>query len=129
MVMISHRQLLLRLELEAPVSVNALYIPVARGKMILSPEGAAYKEMAGWSARAYMMEHGVEMTMREVTLFMTWQRPQGARGDLSNLVKCLEDSFSKIVYADDELIAGEHLERVLVPAEQPSRIIVEVHER
>lgn len=129
MEMSEQGRLLLRLELDVPVSVNALYIPVAKGRMILSPEGAAYKEEAGWYARQYMMVNGVETTLREVALYMTWQRPQGKRGDLSNLVKCLEDAFSKIVYADDELICAEHLERVRVPAEQPNRIMVEVWER
>ncbi len=107
---------LLRLTLDTPVSVNDLYIPVGKGKIVLSEAGREYKDVTGWKARQYMMDHGIEMAARdvEVTMIMEWYR-SARRGDMSNLLKCLEDSFSGIVYADDEQIAHHILDRFTIP--------------
>lgn len=118
---------LIRLELETPVSVNNLYVPVGKGRMVLSQAGRDYKDVAGWKARQYMMDHGL-MTVpadQEVAFFLTWYR-QKRKGDLSNLLKCLEDAFSGIVYEDDEQIAHHELDRVTDPGIDKPYILVSI---
>lgn len=117
---------LIRLTLETPVSVNDLYIPVGKGKLVLSQAGQDYKDVAGWKAREYMMNRGIDMAARdvEVTMMMEWYR-SARRGDLSNLLKCLEDSFTGIVYEDDEQIAHHILDRFTIPGCE-SRIVVAI---
>lgn len=97
-----------RFVLDNPVSVNALYVPVARGHMVLSKAGKEFKEAAGWEARAAMMQAGLDPTSYPVALQIEWQKPHGA-GDLSNIVKALEDALIGIVYHDDRQIVQEHL--------------------
>lgn len=101
-----------------PPSVNALYIPVARGRLVLSEAGRNYHEQAGWSTRFFY--RGEPLT-GDVALRLTFYRPRRT-GDLSNLLKCLEDSFTGILYVDDAQIVEEHLFRL----EDPARPRVEV---
>lgn len=106
------------LTLPYSVSVNELYVPVGRGQMYLSAKGADYKQHAGWIARiAYRDE---PMTC-DVAMRLSFYRPR-RRGDLSNLVKVIEDAFTGILYDDDDRIVEEHLFRF----EDPSNPRVEV---
>lgn len=92
----------------APVSVNALYVPIGKGRLVLSAEGREFKNEVGWIAREAMMRAGLEETARPVALQIEWSKPYSA-GDLSNILKALEDALSGIVYADDRQIVEEHL--------------------
>lgn len=118
----------LRFEVDAPVSVNSLYIPMGRGKLILSPEGQEFKAAAGWAARAAMMAAGLEETTKPVAWQFEWSRPAHRRGDVSNIVKALEDAMKGIVWGDDEQVVEGHLYRDEVPATHDSTVRVSVWE-
>jgi Holliday junction resolvase len=95
------------LVLPFPPSVNGLYAPVAKGRLVLSEAGRVFKAQAGWLARdAY---RDVPMAC-DVALRVNVYRPR-RRGDLSNLLKVVEDAFTGIVYVDDGQIVEEHLYR------------------
>lgn len=107
----------LRLVLPYPPSVNGLYVPVAKGRLVLSEAGRVFKEQAGWIARdAYQAFSESHAPMAcDVTLRVDVYRPR-RRGDLSNLLKVVEDAFTGIVYVDDGQIVEEHLYRYEDPA-------------
>lgn len=93
------------LSLPYPPSVNHYY-RTFNGRVVISAAGKAYKDRAGWLARAAQ----AELLTGDVCLTAHVYRPQ-KRGDLDNISKCLLDSLNGIAYADDSQIVEMHLYR------------------
>lgn len=91
--------------LPMPVSANR-YWRTFRGRMVVSAEAKAYKEQAGWLARAA----GAELLTGDVSLTVRVYRP-AKRGDLDNAIKILIDSMQGILYENDSQIVRIVAER------------------
>ena len=95
-----------RIVLPYPPSINQYYIHAIGGKVILSPEGRAYRDEAKWRANLavdYIFHCEIGM---EVKLY----RPV-KRGDIDNPLKALIDSLNGIAYDDDRQIIELHVYR------------------
>ncbi len=95
-----------RIVLPFPPSINHYYLHVPGHKVILSPEGRAYRDEAKWRANMavdYIYHSDVCM---EVHLY----RPM-MRGDIDNNLKALLDSLIGIAYDDDKQVAELHVYR------------------
>lgn len=81
-----------------PPSVNAMYVPIGKGRSILSKEGRAWKEMAAGELQA----------QRGIGLAPAYWRAdvlipgRGARCDLTNYEKALTDALVKAGKAPDD---------------------------
>lgn len=80
------------------------------GRKYLTREGKAAREAIGWEAKG-QWDKGLmqgEIAVRIVVYF-----PDRKRRDIDNLLKCLLDSLTGIVWVDDSQIASLTLERYL----------------
>lgn len=94
----------LRVTLPVPPSVNGLYSTV-RGHRVLSKAGRQYHKDAGWLTKeaAAVIGFDVQPLQRlELAIVLHW--PDNRRRDLSNAVKCLEDSLAAALGFDDSTI-------------------------
>jgi crossover junction endodeoxyribonuclease RusA len=92
-----------KLTLPYPPSLNNLYATV-RGRRVLSAEGRRYK------AEVAMLTRGIEVSTLPVRVVVRVYRPRRA-GDLDNTLKCLLDSLTGAVWADDSQIVAIQAER------------------
>lgn len=96
------------LTLPYPVSVNAAYVPIGRGKLVLSAEAKQYKRDAGWEAViAFRAKHDEPLT-GELGLSVYLFRPRDS-GDIDNPLKLMHDALNGILWNDDAQIVEEHL--------------------
>lgn len=91
--------------LDLPPSANR-YWRHAKGHTYLSPEAKAYRDVAGWQARAAGCQPMAGAVGIEVKVF----RARKA-GDLDNSIKVLLDSLQGICYTDDKQITELHAYR------------------
>ena len=93
----------------APLN-NVYYRHTARGGHVhvyLSPEGKAYKELAGWKAREQF--HG-EPLEGPLSIVARCYRPR-AVGDWDGPLKALCDSMENVLYVNDSQIVEAHIYR------------------
>jgi crossover junction endodeoxyribonuclease RusA len=90
------------IELPYPPSANR-YWRNFRGRMVISAEAKAFKEQAGWIARA----SGGAMLEGSIAMAVDIYRP-AKRGDLDNTLKVTIDSLQGIFYANDSQIVEIH---------------------
>lgn len=117
--MANEGDLLARLVLDKPVSVNRLYMPAGR-QIILTAAAREWKEYAGWMAKAVYLDSPYRGA---VSFEMIFYRA-GRHGDTSNLVKVAQDAFNNIIYVDDDQIVDEHYGRVQLAREESSYVEV-----
>ena len=91
--------------LDYPPSLNALYRNF-RGMTLLSREGRAYKQRAGYMA----LEQRVKKQDGPLLVSIHAFRPQ-RRGDLDNTAKAILDALNGIAWEDDSQIIELHLYR------------------
>ncbi len=109
-----------RFELPLPPSTNDLYVPVARGRLVLSKSARQYKTGAG----LVVQSHGYAPFKGKVWVQVDIYR---AHGDVDNFAKCLLDTFKGIVYRDDKQVT--HFGMDLHDEKDPQRWRVEVEVR
>ena len=89
-----------------PVSVNRLWMP-ARGRLILTPEARAYKDVLGLIA-SQVAASGVYFPREQLlSLELILYRPS-KRGDVGNFEKIVSDSMNTILFYDDEQFIETH---------------------
>lgn len=97
----------IRITVDDPVSVNGAYVPIARGRLVLSAAARDYKDKLGWLARAAMSAGDHELITGHVALTITMY----GKLDIDNPLKLTHDALKKIVWNDDRQIIEEHLYR------------------
>lgn len=93
----------MKLELEYPPSSNR-YWRNFRGRMVVSDEARAYKEMTCMMAK----QQGADCTDAPVAVSMHIRRP-AKRRDIDNHIKVLLDSLQGAAYANDSQIVELHI--------------------
>lgn len=93
------------LTLPYPPPLNNLYATV-NGRRILSARGRAYKDEAGWIAKA----SGARPFTGDVRVQIDVYRPRRA-GDLDGSLKVVLDSVTRILYEDDRQVVEIHARR------------------
>lgn len=86
-----------RFELPLPPSVNEMYVPMGKGRLVLSKSARQYKAGAGLVAQA----NGFAPFKGDVSVQVDIYR---AHGDLDNFAKCLLDTLKGICYRDDRQV-------------------------
>lgn len=109
------------IELPYPPSANR-YWRNFRGRMVISAEAKAFKEQAGWIAKA----SGGALLTGAVSMFVDIYRP-AKRGDLDNTLKVTIDSLQGIFYTNDSQIVEIHA-RLFDDKKNP-RAVVTVKEK
>lgn len=95
-----------QLTLPWPPSVNHYYLRLSNGRLILSPEGRAFRDEAKYRANQavdYIFHMAVGM---QVDLY----RPT-KHGDIDNPLKACLDSLIGIAYDDDKQVTELHVYR------------------
>ena len=91
--------MIVHLKLSAPPpSVNAMYVPIGKGRSILSKEGRAWKEMAAAELQA-QRGIGSDPTYWRADVLIPGR---GARCDLTNYEKALTDALVKAGKVPDD---------------------------
>ena len=88
-----------------PPSANR-YWRVVNNRPIISAQARAYKDEAGWLAKA----QGVQPQTGDLAVTIAVYRPQ-RRGDLDNVLKVLLDALIGIAYEDDSQITEINAKR------------------
>jgi crossover junction endodeoxyribonuclease RusA len=100
-----------------PPSVNHYYRNGRNGQKYISKEGVLHRQ-ATW---AVCRKHGVQPTRKTLSVHFVVSRPDKRIRDLSNLLKCLEDSLTKGgMWHDDSQIVDL---RIAWVNEQPEQFI------
>lgn len=94
-----------RFEMDYPPSVNAYWRAVG-GRVIVSREGRAYRDRAGWRA----LEQRVKPLAGPLRVSICVYRPRMI-GDLDNTAKAILDALKGVAWADDSQIVELHLYR------------------
>lgn len=112
-----------RLVLPEPPSVNRVWRKGKGGRMHLNPRAAAFYG----AVQAAVLRAGITRVRFTadvpVTYALTWYRARKT-GDLSNRIKCFEDSLNGLVWADDKQVVSFTARRV--DGERPARLEVVV---
>jgi Holliday junction resolvase RusA-like endonuclease len=95
----------LTLVLPEPPSLN-VYWRKYRNRMVLSPEGEAYKLHAMKAGR----EKNVRQLVGPLSISVTWFRARKS-GDLDNRLKCIFDALQGVAYENDSQIVEIHAYR------------------
>jgi crossover junction endodeoxyribonuclease RusA len=89
--------------LPVPPSTNRFW-RICRGRPVLSSEARFYKK------KVAALLHKEKPRKGEVSLTIAWYRERKS-GDLSNRIKCLEDSLQGVLYVNDSQVVALHAYR------------------
>jgi Holliday junction resolvase RusA-like endonuclease len=111
----------INLTLPIPPSVNNYYKRARNGRVYLSAEAKAYKELVYYKC----LELGLD-SLLDVPLHMDVKFfPKNNRRDLDNIMKCLWDSLEGNIYTNDKLIYKLTAEK-FAPTKNNPRVVVEI---
>lgn len=108
------------LELPFPPSVNHMYVRRGKGRLALSDEARAFRELVALIARPCIdspLEGSLAVT---ITLY----RPR-RRGDIDNTTKATLDALNGIVWHDDKQIDELHIYRKLDREDPRAEVTIE----